>query len=446
MAHSASFRSIFTLWFPLLLTWLLMAFEGPFLAGIIARMPEAKINLAAFGVAFAVALILESPIINMLAASVKVVSNRATYLLLRNFNGSIVLGATLCTLLVLYPPVYEFWAGTLLALETEVSERTYWCLVALIPWPATIGYRRFYQGILIKQGKSRLVTLGTAVRLSAMVGGALVIYKFFPEVPGAALGGLGLSIGVTAEAIVSRILAGPSIKLIWSMDDRQDTGWDISSLIRFYYPLATTTLIGLAIAPTLTFAAGHGISPLESLAVIPVINAFIFVFRAVALSLQEVIIAVMDKSHDPHLAAATLGRYAFLLGGICTGVYILVVVTPLYEFWFRDLLGLSPELLEFSYVPLLLVGAVPPLTVLLNWQRSLLIFYKDTLPLSHSSAIELIVVVIILIVGLALEVASAAAVIMLSLSISRIVSTTYLQYALTRHSSGRPLAKAVLGG
>jgi hypothetical protein len=54
---------IFRFWLPLAATWLMMAVEGPFLAAVIARLAEPTYNLAAYGVAFSLALVLEAPVI-----------------------------------------------------------------------------------------------------------------------------------------------------------------------------------------------------------------------------------------------------------------------------------------------------------------------------------------------------------------------------------------------
>jgi hypothetical protein len=62
-------RSIIAFWFPLAATWFMMAVEGPFLAAVIARLAEAKFNLAAYGVAYAVALLVESPVIMLMSAA-----------------------------------------------------------------------------------------------------------------------------------------------------------------------------------------------------------------------------------------------------------------------------------------------------------------------------------------------------------------------------------------
>ncbi len=63
-----SSSKIFKFWLPLAATWLMMSLEGPFIAAIIARLPEPKFNLAAYGVAFSFALIIEAPVIMIMSA------------------------------------------------------------------------------------------------------------------------------------------------------------------------------------------------------------------------------------------------------------------------------------------------------------------------------------------------------------------------------------------
>ncbi len=53
-----TYRKIFYFWGPLALTWLLMAFEQPFLIAFIARLSDAKYNLEAFGIAGSFAMII----------------------------------------------------------------------------------------------------------------------------------------------------------------------------------------------------------------------------------------------------------------------------------------------------------------------------------------------------------------------------------------------------
>ena len=80
------YRKVFVLWIPLAATWIMMGLEGPFLAAVVARLAEPKFNLAAYGVAFSFALIIEAPIIMMLSASTALVKDRDSFHRLRNFT------------------------------------------------------------------------------------------------------------------------------------------------------------------------------------------------------------------------------------------------------------------------------------------------------------------------------------------------------------------------
>jgi hypothetical protein len=63
MTNPVRTSELFRFWVPLQATWLMMSLEGPFLAAVIARLAEPKHNLAAYGVAFALAILVEAPVI-----------------------------------------------------------------------------------------------------------------------------------------------------------------------------------------------------------------------------------------------------------------------------------------------------------------------------------------------------------------------------------------------
>jgi len=62
-------RCVFSVWWPLAASWLLMALELPALSAVLTRMEDPQIQLAAWGgVIFPICLIVEAPIIMLLAA------------------------------------------------------------------------------------------------------------------------------------------------------------------------------------------------------------------------------------------------------------------------------------------------------------------------------------------------------------------------------------------
>ncbi|MCB0748665.1 MAG: hypothetical protein KDC90_14490, partial [Ignavibacteriae bacterium] len=103
-------KKIFKFWLPLAATWLMMSLEGPFLAAIIARLVDPKYNLAAYGVAFSFALIIEAPVIMMMSASTALVKDYSSFKKLRNFNFIISGLITAIMLVILIPSIFDYIA------------------------------------------------------------------------------------------------------------------------------------------------------------------------------------------------------------------------------------------------------------------------------------------------------------------------------------------------
>ncbi len=424
--RTPTLTSTFRFWLPLAATWLMMATEGPTLTAVIARLPSPKLNLAAFGVAFAFALVVEAPVIMMMAASTALVRDRATYFKLRNFTHGLNALITAAMLLILTPPVHRFVTDSLLGLTPEVASRTWLALLFLLPWPGTIGLRRFYQGVLIRNGLTRLVAYGTVVRLFFMVG-TTVTLALGTNLEGAAVGAGALSAGVTAEAIASYFLARPVIRrlLDGSLGEplTDNVGLHYGSILTFYTPLALTSFLGLGIQPVVTFFVGHGRAPLESLAVLPVIHALVFVFRAFGLAFQEVAIALLGANLEGH---ATLRRFAFLLSVGVAGTLALIAWTPLAGLWFHRVSGLSLELTRFAILPLRILCLIPATTVLISYQRALVVHFKKTSHVTWATALEVLGVIAGLVVGIVVLDLPGAVAAAGALMIGRIAANVYL--------------------
>lgn len=379
---------------PLAATWLMMAAEGPFLAAVIARMIEPKINLAAYGVAYSLAIIVEAPIIMIMSATTALYKNKDSFLKLRNFTYSANALITLFMLILVIPPVFFYFAESIIGLPHNVAELTHAATIVFLPWPAAIGYRRLYQGILIKNDKTKKVAYGTIVRLITMAVVAVILY-FLDIFDGVVVGAAALSLGVVAEAIASKIMCRTIIKEIKAREDIYEGQEPLTykGIYKFYYPLALTSIISLAVHPMVTFFMGNARMSIESLAVLPVINSLVFVFRSVGLSYQEVTIALMGENF---LQYKKLRNFAVLLGAITVIILYTIAFTPLAEIWFHKISGLSIELTEFAILPLQIIALMPALTVVINFQRAVLIYAKSTSPLSIATTIEVIGIILVL--------------------------------------------------
>jgi hypothetical protein len=378
-------KKIFIFWLPLAATWLMMAFEGPFLAAIIARLLSPKYNLAAWGVAFSFALIIEAPIIMIMSASTALVDNRQSFEKLRNFtyilNGLI----TLVILTFLIPTIFNFISITLIGLPKEVARLTHLATLILIPWPGAIGYRRFYQGILIRNNLTRRVAYGTVIRLSSITMTALLLF-FYADVPGVTVAATALSVGVILEAVASRIMV---FKTVRSLPERsvKEKPLTYRQIFHFYYPLALTSMLALGVHPLVAFFVGHSLMALESLAVLPVINSLVFIFRAMGLSYQEVAITLIGKKGEFY---SVVRDFAFILGLSVVIILGFIAFTPLANFWFGKVSGLSIDLAQFSIFPLQIMVLMPGLSVMLSFQRALQVSARETGYLTWATLLEVL--------------------------------------------------------
>ncbi|MYA34756.1 MAG: hypothetical protein F4164_06885 [Gemmatimonadales bacterium] len=422
-----SARRIFAFWAPLAATWLMMAVEGPYLAAVVARLPDPTLGLAAYGVAIALAVLMEAPVIMLLSASTALVEDAVSYRRLRTFAHGLNAFSTLMLLVVLVPPVHRGLMLGVLGLPEELARLTYGALWCFLPWPAAIGYRRFWQGVLIRSGRTRLVAGGTVVRLVSMSVAALA-FAIATDLPGAAVGASALSFGVVMEAAVARWMARDAIRALLVPAGRRADAADpvtVSSdphdiaeigrvgvstadpasgagteggelsfgeIGRFYVPLMLTSLIGIAIQPMLTFFMGRAASPVESLAVFPVVHSLGFIFRSVGLSFQDAVIALLGRRNEGY---EEIRRFAIGLGATLSGILALLAFTPLSHLWFVHVSGLTPELASFAIPAARVLTPVPFLGVLLSLQRGTLIRHRTTGPIIVGTAAEITAVAIV---------------------------------------------------
>lgn len=393
ITEGLTYRKIFLFWGPLALTWLMMAFEQPILIAFIARLNDAKYNLAAFGIAGSFAMIVEAPVIMLMSASTTLVRGRNSYRKLKRFTDILNAGVTGIQLIILIPPVFRYIVTGLMGVPENVARIAHVALLIFLPWAASIGYRRFYQGILIRNDLTRRVTYGTMIRLSVIVVTGMLL--FMTDIRGAYVGAGAMALAVLCEAIATRMMASGTLKKFLQHDDKENCSMRLRSIARFYYPLALTSILSLGVHPFVTFFLGRSYMAVESLAVLPVVSSLVFIFRSMGLSYQEVNIALIGERKQNY---RMLRNYAIYLGIVVTLLISVLAFTPLANLWFINISGLSKELADLSYLPLKILILHPALTVLLNFQRSSLIINGTTGPISLATAIELIGIIAVLLV------------------------------------------------
>lgn len=381
-AHS----TVAAAWWPLAASWLLMSAEQPTIAAVVARLGEPEVHLAAWGgVVFAFALVIEAPIIMMLAASTELVRDRASHLELRRFTHRAGFVLTLLHVVMVVTPLYDIVVGEWLAVPAAVFGPARIGLAIVVPWTWSIAWRRFNQGILIRFGHSRVIGLGSGIRLVTTaivlaIGAAL-------RGPGVVVAASGLVIGVIAEAIYVSWRVRPVVAEHLREVDPSRPPLRGRSFWAFYLPLSLTPLVVLIIQPLGTAAITRMPESLPSLAVWPVVNSLSFVLSAPGLAFNEVVVAWWGRAG----AQRDLRRFAGGLALCVTAVIALLAFTPLSTLWLGSVAGLPPGLVDIARIGLLIVVPVPAARVLQSWYQGVLVAARRTAGVSESVGVFAIV-------------------------------------------------------
>lgn len=388
---SLSAREIARVWTPLAASWLLMGLELPAVSAVMARLPDPKVSLAAYGgVVFPIALLIESPIIMLLAASTALARDLPSYRLVRRFTFTVAGSLVALHALVAFTPLYDVLAVRLLAVPDEVREPARIGLRIMLPWVISIAYRRSAQGLLIRSGRARAVTLGTLVRLGT--GGlVLAIGLATHRTAGIVVGTSAVACAVVAEAIVAGIAVRPAVRELASAPPVEPP-LTRRAFLAFYLPLMVTPLINFLAMPLGSAAMSRMPLALDSLATWPVLNGASFTLRSLGFAFNEVVVSLLERPR----AVPALRRFAVVLAGVVTGLMLLAAATPAGRAWFAGVSALPPALLPLATNGLWWLALMPAAAVGQSWWQGALVHAGRTRGVTESVIVTLAVTALVL--------------------------------------------------
>jgi hypothetical protein len=401
-----------------------MALELPVMNIVITRLVHPEIHLAAYGsLVFPLALLIEAPLIMLLAASTALCSDWESYRKVRRFTHILSAVLTGIHALVAFTPIYGLIARDILSAPEEIIGPARIGMMITLPWTWAIAYRRFNQGVLIRFGHSLAVGLGTLVRLLADCG-VLAIGYFVGTIQGTAVATAAIIAGVLFEALYVGLRVRPVLRNQLLKVSPNYEPFSYRSFLKFYIPLSLTSLIFLGARPIFTAGIGRMLDPLNSLAVLPVITSLTFLFRAGGIAYSEVVIATMGKTGAyPALRKFTLG-----LMGVMTAGILLIAATPLGAIWFGRITGLSPNLLSLARTGLWFALLLPGLGALQSWFQGIVMHHKRTNAITEAVILYLVVTVSILFAGVAWGQVRGIYVALFAMTVGEIVRTGWLAW------------------
>lgn len=249
-----SYLSLFLFYLPLGFSGLMMTLDLPIVNAVLNRFPNPDTSVAALRVAFSLALVYEASHIAMIDMSTALSIDRTVFNMLRRFYMVMAGVLLIVASLVAFSPLYEVIVRDVMNIPPSVASAARPAVWAFLLWPIPIGWRRLYQGALIRHGHPKPVGAGGLVRLGSLIV-ALVFFGWlgtnvFPLEP-AAIAVLAMLVSVTAESVAVHNWTTRILRSIpESTPDKPAPTY--GHLWRFFLPLGGTAIMSTLVQPTLT--------------------------------------------------------------------------------------------------------------------------------------------------------------------------------------------------
>jgi progressive ankylosis protein len=360
-----------TLWgefLPLSLSDVTMACADPMITTTLAHLPAARLNLAGVGIAKSLAVFFESPIIMILHASNALAPTPASRRALWRFT--LLAGGSLSLLLSIFalPIVFEPVGSRLLGIHSEMLSTVSQVLLLMGGWAFAIAWRRYFQGLLIYHGQSRAVANASLARLATVV--IVLVTGFLLQVSGALLAGATLMLGVLVEAIVVTIFARRSGATVppQNLDSKTNLPQNLRAVWQFYLPLANSMMVVWGGRALLISIIARAQDATIAIAAWSAAWGLVLVIANSTRMVQQMVIKYRHQVRDRQLLT-----FALTVGGVCSGVLLLMSSTPIGDQLVQSFIGSDRALADTIKPVLLVCSGVPLLVAMQNATQGFLV-------------------------------------------------------------------------
>jgi hypothetical protein len=412
-------REIFLFWMSLASTSFFMALELPICTAAISRLDNVEINLAAIGIISSFSLFVQSPVLRILSLPLIFMNDKNSFKILRKFCVIFCILISIMFFILSSDLIFRNYISTQLNLSLELTNLIQKGLYVWSIFPLIIGLRRFYQGILLCAHEPNKIAYSTAIRLSTLFI-TILTFSYFKTFSGTIIAVSSIGIAMFVEMLASRFFAQKQInKFLEINSPPENTKLNFLKIIRTYVPLSFSTTVAMSSGPILSFFTAKGLLSFESLVISPIIFGILNPFTWSAFAIQDTTHALLKK--DP-LANTKVKYFAVYIGLILSIILFIFGITPLSDFYLKNINKLNLNLIELCAIPILTISLIPILVSLKNFYRGKLISENKINLLFYIECLEIISLATFFIMFLNLIMLPAIYLLFFSLSCSYITS------------------------
>jgi progressive ankylosis protein len=364
MQQNLTVGRVLRFYLPLAFNSILMMIEMPVVTAGISRLPDAEVQLAAYGVLFSLAYIFITMGVALTHTGNALGRSRQAFYLLRKFSLGVCLAITLLAGAVYFTPLYGLVVEGLLGAPAHVAVAAQPGLQLMLLVGLVVAWRRFYHGVLIRQGYTNLIGLITMVRVATLFAvvyaGVTVGTYTGMQVAGAALFA---SAGIEAVfvTIIAEVIFHRSTKIRWEKDKDFVISW--GTALRFFLPLSLMLLLTAVMRPVIAAAMTRMPDPVLSLAAFPVAYGVFHLVYSPLWVLPQVVIALVKDEQSYRVVS----RFVKLAGVVAAALLLGSSFTPLVDLYMANVLGVPADVRAFALPALRVISGYVLITA---WQAN----------------------------------------------------------------------------
>ncbi|MCK5075989.1 MAG: hypothetical protein KAR38_06415 [Calditrichia bacterium] len=383
-----TYSGIYNFFWPLAITNVLMGVTGTIVNAGLTRHADKITALAAFSIAYVVAVFLNSPVYSAQQTAIVLVKGKMSFKRVHIFllmQGVLVL---LLQLLIIFSPAGRWLFLDFIGVSETTTRLALYSMIIWLPFAVIISWRGLLQAVLIQYKKTFFISVATGIRILFMVA-FLIICPFFLKIHGALISALAITFSIFMEVVIVFIYARPIIK---ALPDETGTKLSLKEFVKFSTPLSLSMLLWTAAGFLLNTIVAHSADSEAALAVMAIAyNSFgWFVSAPAKVLLQCTLILVKDKYSQKKIK-----KFAVYLMSLLTVAMIIIVLPGIFEFFFSYLFIIEENLHSYLKNAMYIVVFYPLAIGIRNYIQGNLVRNKFTATVSYASIGRLLVLILI---------------------------------------------------
>ena len=436
-ANRISLMDISRFFLPIAFGAFVVSFIFPIFSWGISRFPDSETALAAFSLARGFYFIMASPILVLRQTVVAMVTGDYSYQIVRKFSLMMIGIFFLFFFLIGITPVSALIFGGLMGVEGQLLAITRQSFVIFSFLLLFAGWHLFLQGIAIIGGKTSLILYSMIIQLLVVVLSMAASVRI-PNMNGAAAASLSYVFGMAAAAVFLAVfihikVPGFEKSNIASKNiSMNNIGNNISikKVFNFYYPLVLATIVLCVTIPIINAALSK------------TSNASLYLSAFdISWSLGWLALGCVEVSHQVPLyflrrdngGYKDMFRFLIIFGIIFSLLIAAIGYTQIGDFVLIKLMGIKTEISIIALESLQTLTILPVLYVVRQYFWGILMFKKDTKPVTWGKIINLVCLFSVLSLNMQLVARNPVVIIVLGMIISEIVEIIFLYFRTLKY-------------